>query len=699
MMQKFMTLLILLSAMAVLAPAQQRSYDLQTADPESFSIDPVALHELGEELFRRGTQAFLIVYKDKIVYERYLPDWDRYQPHGTASAAKGVMGGLSLMLAMHDGRIDLDDLACQYIPQWKDDPLKSKITIRQLGSHTSGIDDSTQGSADQYTLPGWKGDFWRQERNPILISRDEAPVVFPPGTDNRYSNPGIGMMNYAVTVAIKDGEHKDIRTYLWERLIKKMGVPREEWNVGYGKTFETDGFPVVATWGGGSVSTRAMAAVGRLLMNQGHWDGEQLIRADVVEKVLKHSGMPSRCSGGFWLNTDIDGRVPWPALPWDTAMASGAKDQMMIFSPMRKLVIVRFGDDNLEQGSYAENVINKSIGIPLAKALGDPAPYPKSTKITDIQWAPASTIVRLAAGEAKRDGSDNWPVTWARDDDLYTAYGDGHGFEPGLPQKLGMGFARIAGDAEDFTGVNIRSNAENQSTGANGEKASGLLALDDGIYLWVRNADRKGAQSRLARSTDRQRTWTWCDWRFEEFGHIAFVNYGKNYEGARDNFVYMVTHDNPSAYQTADHFILLRTSKDKLMDRSAYEFYQGLDENGGPIWTNDVKQRQPVFTNPQQCRRSSISYNAGICRYLWWQQISSDGNSDTRYIGGLGIFEAPEPWEPWSTVYYSEKWDVGPGDLACFPTKWMSDDGKTVNLIFSGNDNFSLRKAVLTVAE
>ena len=347
----------------------------------------------------------------------------------------------------------------------------------------------------------------------------------------------------------------------------------------------------------------------------------------------------------------------------------------------------------------AENAINKYIGLPLAKAIGNLAPYPKSEMITGIQWAPASTIVRLACGGEVRDGSDNWPMTWAQDDILYTAYGDGYGFEPGLPTKLGLGFGKIIGEPGDFTCENIRSSAENAGYGARGQKASGLLAIDNNIYLWVRNDDQAGAKSRLAYSNDKQKTWVWCDWRFEEFGHIAFINYGKNYQGARDNYVYMVSHDNPSAYEVSDHFVLMRAPTNKLLYRGAYEFYMGLDRNGSPLWTSDVRQRQPVFTNPQQCRRSSISYNAGIGRYLWWQQVSSTGGNDTRYTGGLGIYEAPEPWGPWKTVYYTEKWDVGPGDLACFPTKWMSKDGKTLYLVFSGNDNFSLRKAILTVSD
>ena len=41
-------------------------------------------------------------------------------------------------------------------------------------------------------------------------------------------------------------------------------------------------------------------------------------------------------------------------------------------------------------------------------------PYPPSPVIAGIEWAPAGEIVRLAPG------GDNWPLTWADDDALYT---------------------------------------------------------------------------------------------------------------------------------------------------------------------------------------------------------------------------------------------------------------------------------------
>jgi hypothetical protein len=69
-------------------------------------------------------------------------------------------------------------------------------------------------------------------------------------------------------------------------------------------------------------------------------------------------------------------------------------------------------------------------------------PYPPSPVITGIDWAPASSIIRKARG------GDNWPLTWADDNHLYTAYGDGRGFEPPIDVKLSMGLSRIAGAAD-----------------------------------------------------------------------------------------------------------------------------------------------------------------------------------------------------------------------------------------------------------
>jgi hypothetical protein len=140
--------------------------------------------------------------------------------------------------------------------------------------------------------------------------------------------------------------------------------------------------------------------------------------------------------------------------------------------------------------------------------------------------------------------------------------------------------------------------------------------------------------------------------------------------------------------------------KDKIRNRSSYEFFTGLDSSNRPRWTKDIRQRKPVFTHPGKCYRSQVSYNAGLKRYLWCQVLPmSKHPQGPRFQGGFGIYDAPEPWGPWTTVFYTEQWDVGPGETNSFPTKWMSDDGKTCHLVFSGDDHFSVRKATFIATE
>ena len=144
-------------------------------------------------------------------------------------------------------------------------------------------------------------------------------------------------------------------------------------------------------------------------------------------------------------------------------------------------------------------------------------------------------------------GSDNWPLTWADDNALYTAYGDGLGFKPARPDKLSLGFARVVGPPEDFTGINIRS-ATGRADGGRGQGPESERNAH-GRRRPVHVGQERG-QRPLAWSADHARTWTWCGWKFEtSFGCPTFLNFGKDYAGARDDFVYIYSPDGASAYR------------------------------------------------------------------------------------------------------------------------------------------------------
>src|SRR5262249_41247976 len=127
----------------------------------------------------KTTKALFIVRNDRVVYEWYGEGHSAEKTLGTASLAKALVGGVSCAVAMTDGKIALDDPAAKYIKQWQSDSKKQKITIRQLGSHTAGLEDSSVAGIAHTQEPGWKGEFWKRlepPNDPFTIARDQTPV-------------------------------------------------------------------------------------------------------------------------------------------------------------------------------------------------------------------------------------------------------------------------------------------------------------------------------------------------------------------------------------------------------------------------------------------------------------------------------------------------------------------------------------------
>src|SRR5262249_5935856 len=133
-----------------------------------------------------------------------------------------------------------------------------------------------------------------------------------------------------------------------------------------------------------------------------------------------------------------------------------------------------------------------------------------------------------------------------------------------------------------------------------GAKASGMLMVGGVLYMWVRNT----GNSQLAWSADHGRTWEW-GFRFDtSFGSPAFLNAGRNYGAARDDFVYLYSQDGASAYESSDALVLARVPKSRLRDRSAYEFFERLDPPAPPGGRATSAAAARSFSLPDTARGS-----------------------------------------------------------------------------------------------
>ena len=113
----------------------------------------------------------------------------------------------------------------------------------------------------------------------------------------------------------------------------------------------------------------------------------------------------------------------------------------------------------------------------------------------------------------------------------------------------------------DFIGPQPFFGPESKFAGFHYPNESTPVVVDGVLYALVRNT----GLAQIAWSADRGATWEWADWKFTTgFGCPTFVNFGSNYAGARDGYVYVISHDADSAYQVAERFVLARVPKGRL---------------------------------------------------------------------------------------------------------------------------------------
>jgi len=291
-------------------------------------------------------------------------------------------------------------------------------------------------------------------------------------------------------------------------------------------------------------------------------------------------------------------------------------------------------------------------------------------------------------------------------------WGDGGGF--GGTNGVGrssIGVARIEGNWYDFKPTNIWGGHKGENPHKVIGKSYGIVSINDILYMWVGMFQTKSDQfneCKIAYSKDHGASWSFTDWSFTREEGIMMptvCNYGKDYAGAPDEYVYSYlirfqSYEGPDDYEDKVDWLncqkpgmidLARVPKDKILQRDAYTFFSGM-KNGKPQWTKNVRERKPVFENPAGVGWCiNVIYNLGLKRYI----LTTEHTETHR--GNIGIFDAPAPWGPWTTVAYEQNWGEGHFPLNTFywnfSNKWTSEDGKEFSLIFTGrkeNDSFNV---------
>ena len=133
---------------------------------------------------------------------------------------------------------------------------------------------------------------------------------------------------------------------------------------------------------------------------------------------------------------------------------------------------------------------------------------------------------------------------------------------------------------------------------------------------------------------------------------------------------------------SADQVYMARVtpSPETINDVKAYEFFAGLNSKGKPVWSNDFSAIKPVIEWNNHMGCVTATYVPGLTKYL---MCITDGWPTVAKMTSY-ILEADHITGPWRMVAYMKDF----GEQAYFlnfPSKFISEDGRTLWLCYSAN--------------
>jgi len=271
------------------------------------------------ELNKR-TRSVLVIYKDKIIAEKYDTGFDKYSKILGWSMTKSITATLFGVL-QKQGKIDINKPAP--IAEWANDE-RAKITINDLLHMNSGLEweeDYTKIS-DVTQMLFLDADMSKSQIDKPLVGKTNATWNYSSGTTNLLS--GILRKQFKT--------HQEYLDFWYSDLIDKIGMTS--------MLVETD---MAGNYVGSSYSwatTRDWAKFGLLYLHKGNWNGEQLFDESWATYVAAPTnGSNGKYGAHFWLNAG----GKFPDVPKDMFYCSGYQGQMVAIFPNHDLVIVRMG--------------------------------------------------------------------------------------------------------------------------------------------------------------------------------------------------------------------------------------------------------------------------------------------------------------------------------------------------------------------
>lgn len=362
MARHLLTVVVIAGFIAILTCSNQPESSVE--DVDMVLLDS-AIAYLGIGAAEDGMEQVVVMRHGKVIYEGTKID----SVHNVWSCSK-TFTSLVMGLLVDEGKCSPSTLAKEYYPELENDPLYSRITLHHLLTLTSGY----EGTKDLATK--------------IEYPFTMKPALHAPGEMFFYSNYGMDVTSRILTKIAGES----LYCYFKRKIADPIGMDESKWHWGVWDTI--DGIEINGGSGKGErgvyICASELAKVGQLILNNGSWQGTQIIPREYLALATKNQvsrdldaymggwfssdDMGSVLMGAygynFWVNDTIIAadtlRIKWPNAPKGTVLIQGNNFNNCFIIPEWDIVFVRCGNDS-EIDFYLYDGFFKRLGEALIR--------------------------------------------------------------------------------------------------------------------------------------------------------------------------------------------------------------------------------------------------------------------------------------------------------------------------------------------
>jgi CubicO group peptidase (beta-lactamase class C family) len=279
-----------------------------------------------EELNKSNTASFLVIKNGKLVHEEYWDGYAQTSKTNSFSMAKAV----TVMLvgkAIEEKKITgFNAKFSDFFDNYKNIEFGKNLTLKNLAEMEAGL--NWDEDYNNPFLPNAKAYYGKSLEEAVLLRGFKAE----PGTKFEYQSGATQLLGFALRKSL----NQKISDYASEKLWQPLGMEANaQWN--------TDDFGMEKTFCCINATSRDFAKLGQLFLNEGSFNGKEIIKSSLVEEMRTPTKLSKGAYGmGLWINNDAEIKHYY---------FRGLYGQYIIIVPEKNMVIVRTGmnkNENLD---------------------------------------------------------------------------------------------------------------------------------------------------------------------------------------------------------------------------------------------------------------------------------------------------------------------------------------------------------------